>query len=531
MKSILVFCTILVTLITNVPKIDGVVHDIVSYHEFYDPLPQLIWVTSPMGEVIFLNKCWKTYVGSDTAPWIDALHPDDVSRTLEERRLAFQEESAFDTKYRLRDVHGNYQWFLARALPLKDENGQIYRWYGVNTNIDATINAIEREKANNVFFASSLHELKTPITGIIGLVDLLQETQLDDQQRRDMNTILQCGSTVISLISDLLDFCRLENHKITLENFPYNIEELAEHVLKVGRLFRHQQIKLQVAPQLRIPNLIMGDKDRVRQIFTNLVTNAVKFSSKDNGNIHVDINVHQGSHQSTPSNRIIVIQVADDGIGMSDEQQRNLFQPFTDSKKGHGLGLYITKMLVELMNGSIEVQSKLGVGTRFTVYLPYHENLERRNSAAESFHLENDPMSKSLRNYGVMVVDDNRIIRDLVNRILTQAEYVVFSCANGQEAIDVYQEHHNTVDMILLDLNYNDQTAGYIGDGSMIANEIRTLESSQQLIPVPIIAFTASVSKTELEEAMKAGMNGVILKPFKNKDLLQKVRLVLYQQS
>ncbi|RYE17450.1 MAG: PAS domain-containing hybrid sensor histidine kinase/response regulator [Sphingobacteriaceae bacterium] len=373
-------------------------HMIEQYHTFYDMLPELVWVTDAVGKVIFLNQCYTNYVGiSDFQHhnWLDGLHPDDIDHMSKERTVAFEKRSSFHTHYRLKDRHGVYKWFLSRASPTFSSTGEIVRWFGVNTNIDDKVQAIEREKRQNVFFASSVHDIKQPLAGIIGLTEMLLLTNLNAEQRSDLDAILQCGTNVISLTANLLDFCKLESKKLTLEVAPYSLEQLLRHLVKMTKLMKQQNIVLDVAEELQEPNLIEGDYGRVNQIFTNIVTNAAKFTAPD-GTIQIDVRLGPRRIDSD----------------------------------------------------SLESQDSAPI----VAYRPY---VERRRSAASAKQLNMNTNIEETR-FTVMVVEDNHITRNIVKRLLEKNHIRVIEMADGQSAIDAYPSIVPDLDAVLLDLRLPD---------------------------------------------------------------------------
>jgi PAS domain S-box-containing protein len=514
-------------------------HTIADYHKLYDHLPTHIWITDNAGIVIFLNKCYQDFVGISNiheTSWTDFLHPEDYGSMIAQRSIAIKEKSIFHTQYRLRCAKGNYKWFLSKASPTYDSAGEVIRWFGVNSDINDEVEAIDREKRQNVFFASSVHELKTPLAGIIGLTEMLLQTELHDEQRADLDAILQCGTNVISLTANLLDFCKLESNKLTLEIAPFSLELLLRHLVKMTKLMKNQEISLRVSEELREPHLIEGDYGRINQIFTNIVTNAAKFTPPD-GTIQIDVRVGPTETDSEDivldghNNVLVHCRVIDSGIGIDPESLPNLFKPFSQNRnsrnsgiKGHGLGLFITKNLIRLMDGQIKVQSDES-GTTITFTLPYRPYAERKLSNAFSQHNSMRESETALDTLGppltIMIVEDNHITRNIVKRILEKHNMKVYAVANGQSAIDAYTNLSLELDAILLDLYLPDMS------GVDVLHQIREMQALtlndnvSYLKPAPVvIAFTASGES----ETISSVFDGVIYKPFRQDDFMVKLR-------
>lgn len=496
------------------------VNAIINYHTWYDHLPTLIWITDQTGKVVFLNKCYLDFVGiSDIQEtiWTHFLHPEDMESMISQREVALLQKSRFDTQYRLRGGDGLYRWFLSRASPSYNKNGEVINWFGVNTDIHEQVEAMQREQQHNIFYASNVHELKTPLAGIIGLTEMLLQTDLQPEQRTDLDAILQCGTNVISLTANLLDFCKLESNKLTLELVPFNLEQLLRHLVKMTKLMKNQEITLRVSEELQDPHLIEGDYGRINQIFTNIVTNAAKFTPPD-GKIQIDVRLGPRTESSLTETAPIVVhcKVIDSGIGIDLESLPHLFKPFSQIRtshnsgiKGHGLGLFITQNLIRLMDGQIEVQSDHS-GTTITFTLPYRpflQETERKNSAA---HIVDSTAQGPM--ITVLIVEDNHITRNIVKRLLERNNMKVYAVANGQSAIVEYSNLCLELDAILLDLYLPDMT------GVQVLHQIREMQTQNSALPV-IIAFTASGET----ETISSGFDGVIYKPFRQDDFMIKL--------
>lgn len=515
-------------------------HTIEQYHELYNLLPELVWVTDAIGNVIFLNDCYTRFVGiTDFSQhdWVECLHPDDIKDMTMERAIAIERKSMFHTHYRLRDGFGVYKWFLSRATPLINEQGEVIKWFGVNTEIQDKVEALEKEKNHNIFFAANTHDLKTPITGIIGLTQLLIQTDLSDSQRSDLKSILQCGLSVLSLITNILDFCRIETKKIDLDIVPFSMEDVVEHVVKLAKMTKNQNIILEMNEHLRNPHLIRGDASRVSQVVTNVVTNAVKFT-KSHGTIIITVTLVNGiqnkesSHYDVsrtseigidPDIIYVECKIEDNGSGIDKQTMRHLFDPFTQSTdqnrplvtKGHGLGLYICKNLMTLMNGHISVQSQMNVGTTFKIIFPYYPDTRRYSQDSLYSELAMVPRSR-----GVMIVEDNPINRDVVKRILTLEDYTVYAYENGKDSILGFRQNYELIDLVLMDLHLPDMGGN---DIAVLFRQHEVMLHIDESRRVPILAFTASTLPGELSEALESGMNGFLTKPFIRKDLLSKI--------
>jgi len=373
------------------------------------------------------------------------------------------------------------------------------------------------EAANNaksMFIASMSHELRTPMNGILGMVQQFSKTSLTDQQEFYLDTIESSGDQLLAIINQVLDFSKIEADKVELHPTTTDIRKLILDVITLCRCgieVNSNLIIQEIFTQQDYPKVLVDDI-RLKQVLINLVNNAIKFTKK--GYVKLELT----TVSSCDNNCQLKFSIIDTGIGISQDRIKKLFKPFTqhDSSTtrefgGTGLGLTISSQLIKLMHSKIDVSSSSGQGSTFsfTLSLPISKQQYTQTIVKPSSTL---PMS--LKDKTVLVVDDNRINRKIVSLALDESEAKIIEAENGQEAVEKFI--NNNVDIILMDCLMP------IMDGFEATIQIRKLENDNQ--QALIFALSASASNEIGERAINAGMNDIMLKPFKFTELLNKIK-------
>ncbi|MBD2448917.1 PAS domain-containing protein [Nostoc sp. FACHB-152] len=360
------------------------------YRYLSDAMPQLVWISNAQGECEHINRRWYEFSGQTLAEaqqlgWRNALHPDDIQPYIQKWRASLQTGEPYEQELRYRKRDGSYRWHLARALPIRDEQGNIVRWYGTSTDIDdrkqleterqqllqlEQVARAEAEAANRTkdeFVTMVSHDLRSPLNAILGWTQLLRMREFDKEGfLRALDTIERSAQSQAKLLEDLLNMSRILQGKLNLELRQVNLAVLVGAAIEVAYPEANaKNIHLGSAIDQSIP-LITGDSDRLLQILANLLSNAIKFTPAG-GQIEVKLLRHDND---------VEITVSDTGIGISPEFLPYVFERYRQDnrntkKGGLGLGLAIARHLVELHGGTIQAAScGEGQGATFTIKLP-----------------------------------------------------------------------------------------------------------------------------------------------------------------
>lgn len=383
--------------------------------------------------------------------------------------------------------------------------GQIELAQSSDTLREAHASAVEASQAKSNFLATMSHEIRTPLNGIMGLVELLQESPADNIQKSQLTTMERSCSTLLTVISDILDFSKIEAGKFELEDAVFDITTVLRDVIGVFQaLADEKDVELLVTCANNLPAYLQGDDNRLRQILNNLLSNALKFTHSGSVSLGVSANI-DGDKPA------ITFVVQDTGIGMSPEQIDRAFDKFTQADSsttrqygGTGLGLAIVHQLITLMGGVINIASTLGTGTRVSLTLPF------KQAAAKNFKGAMDEKNNSIDdiNAKILVAEDNPVNQYVIKAMLESLGCTVTLAVNGLEALEHLETKH--FDLVLMDMQMPEM------DGVMATEHIRKKSATAKL---PIIALTANVLASDRERCLKAGMNEFLLKPVKKHKL------------
>lgn len=506
-----------------------------------------LWDWDLTSNEVFYSDQWKTQLGFDLdevgnsyMEWVDRLHPAEVEHALGVVSACRNVPNGqFDLTLRMRCKNKRWRWINTRGYGLCDADGKVVRMIG--THIDVTEYKLleskllaaekkqrrakeqaERENsAKSSFLASVSHEIRTPLNGILGAFQMLKMT--DDPKKRENLLRLgeDSGKWMLKIIGESLDITRIEARQIELKPELVDLWKMLSdiHGVKSKRAL-NQGLELRWLVDPQVPQMVMVDPGRLRQILTNLINNAFKFTKR--GYIEVSIT-------ATPSGKAgwsnVRFSVADSGIGFSKEFGRVIFQPFTQAVKksessehGIGLGLGIAKELTSLMGGRLRASSKPGAGSCFVVSLP----LEELSIQQIENHFDEVRANLPVFDGKVLLAEDDEVSSTLAKLMMESLGLQVFVAKDGGEALQMASE--TRYDLIFMD--------GWmpIMNGLEVTRKLRA-SSDCASSRVPILALTANARTSDAEECARAGMNDYMSKPLMFSILIEKLRVYLPLRS
>lgn len=372
--------------------------------------------------------------------------------------------------------------------------------------------ADQANAAKSAFLAVISHEIRTPMNGIMGILKLLQDTNATKEQIDYILTMQKTGDTMVALLNDILDFEKIETGAMQLEHINIDLHGMIRGIVTLmqGYVTEKKKIKLLADISPKVPQYVLGDPTRLRQVLLNLVSNAIKFTDKGSVTIKLDASKISGETGSDLPDHEITFSVVDTGVGITEEAQRTLFEPFKQADSsvarkygGSGLGLAISMKLVEIMGSSIHLKSAVDEGSTFYFTIVMEEGYGGESEFDEAAAAK----SKAKRfktPLTILVVEDNDINRRVLATMLEREGHAVIQAESGEKALEILPTI--TADVVLLDVNLSGMS------GLEVASTIRTMQNGMYSA-LTLIATTGNVSESDIANTKNAGMNAVLAKP------------------
>lgn len=487
----------------------------------------------PMYTFKYVSKQYAAMLGYDSVDEfmevskgsiVGIAHPDDVENGIAEALEQYSRSDHYAITYRMKCKDGTWKYIEDHGHKVINVDGEVEHWNLIldkNELVQKTVEletARKAEQAKIEFLSRMSHDIRTPLNGIIGLLEYA------DRHPDDIETIREnrkkshvAAEHLLSLINDVLELNKLDDKNVTLVSEPFNFIDLMHDVKTISDM-RAAEAGISVFMEDKYFNIknpyVFGSVSHVKRIFTNIITNAIKYN-KVGGSVWCKVEQSELDSETVE----ITVRVTDSGIGMSDEFLGNIYTPFTQASydartdyNGTGLGMPIVKNLVDRMGGKISINSKVNMGTTVEVILPFKK--AKRSDLPPKIDLEHRHDLTGIR---ALLVEDNELNMEIAHCMLEDENVIVTEAYNGEEAVRLFKESPaGTFDIILMDIMMP------VMDGLTASREIRKSDK-EDAATIPIFAMTANTFSEDIQASKQAGMNEHIAKPIDMKTLMGKI--------
>jgi PAS domain S-box-containing protein len=497
-----------------------------SLKAIFNNVPFQMWLKDVDSNYLAINKPFMEYfsitdesdiIGKDA---LDIWDNETASHFIEQDKLVMQNLELSSVE-ELVDFKHKRVWFEIFRAPIIDKNGQLLGTTGIARDITSRKNADKAlqqavasaqaaNEAKSKFLAIMSHEIRNPLNAVVGMTRMLNDAGITGPNSKLIENIKTSSDSLLMIINDVLDFSKIESGEMVLEATDFSIQDLISRVYNSHYFIaKEKNVELKYHFDSRLSAIYKGDPLRLQQVLSNLMSNALKFTSQGKIEIRCELEKNAGK-----SNRVR-FEVQDTGIGISAENQEKVFESFKQENNtisrthgGTGLGLAISKQIVELMGGKLGLESAKNVGSKFyfSIDMQVTESHLAQNQVPEAKAGDN-----SLHGYSVLLVEDNKLNQILATAMLEKWGAKVVIAGNGQIAVDMAAK--DAFDIILMDIQMP------VMDGMTASKMIR----EELQVTTPILALSANVIKGIVERCEEAGMQGYISKPFDADDLFRKI--------